>query len=107
MPIDGVGDLPLEGSDRFLLGLAFGNLLLEVGATLGVGLADLADGHHVDGMVELPVAPAGTAGTATRPPEDTSMGAVPLYAANWSRLVNRATSPVNPISEQARTGPIP
>ena len=56
LPIDGVADVTLERPDRLPLGLALGHLLLEVGPALGVGLADLADGHHVDGMVELTVA---------------------------------------------------
>ena len=56
--IDGVGDLALERPDGFPLGLAVGHLLLEVDPALGVLLADLADGHHVDGVVQLAVAPA-------------------------------------------------
>ena len=57
LAIDGVGDVPLERPDRLSLGLAFGHLLLEVGPTVRVRLSDLADGHHVDRMVELAVAP--------------------------------------------------
>jgi hypothetical protein len=56
LSIDGVADLMLEGPDRFPLGLALVYLSLEVDPTLGALLADLADGHHVDGVVELPVA---------------------------------------------------
>ena len=41
------------------------------------------------------------------PPEDTSIGAVPLKAAKWCRLGKRATSPVIPIAVPATTGPTP
>ena len=61
LAIDGVADLSLERPDGFPLGLALGHLLLEVDPTLRVLLADLADGHHVDGVVELAVAPAAEA----------------------------------------------
>src|SRR5664280_1204938 len=56
LPIDGVTDVTLEGADRLPLGLAFRHLPLEVDPALRVLLADLADGHHVDGVVELAVA---------------------------------------------------
>jgi len=55
VPVDRVGDLALQGADGVLLGLARGHLLLQVDPTLGLGLTDLADSHHVDGVVELPV----------------------------------------------------
>src|SRR5262249_3024736 len=42
-----------------------------------------------------------------RPPEDTSTGAVPLYAAKWSRLGNRNTWRTSPITVPAMTGPTP
>jgi hypothetical protein len=58
LPIDGVADVTLERSDRLPLGLPLGHLPLEIGAALRVLLADLADGHHVDGVVELAIAPA-------------------------------------------------
>jgi len=59
MAVDDVGDLPLERPDGFLLGLALSHLLVEVRPPLGVGLSDLANGRHVDGVVELPIAPSG------------------------------------------------
>ena len=56
LAVDGVCDVSLERADCLPLGLALGHLALEVGPTLRVGLADLTDGHHVDGVIELPVA---------------------------------------------------
>jgi hypothetical protein len=55
--IYGVGHVPLERPDGLPLGLLLGHLLLEVDPSFRVLLADLADGHHVDGVVELAVAP--------------------------------------------------
>jgi hypothetical protein len=40
-------------------------------------------------------------------PEDTSIGAVPLQAANRSRLANRVTSVTSPMTVPALTGPMP
>lgn len=40
-------------------------------------------------------------------PEDHSMGAVPLYAANRSAVGNRPMSPVWPIKVAATTSPTP
>jgi hypothetical protein len=48
-----------ERADRVLLGLALGQLALEVRAALGVALADLADGGQVQGVVQPSVAPLG------------------------------------------------
>ena len=42
-----------------------------------------------------------------RPPEDTSMGAVPLKAAKGARVGKRAMSPVTPTTVAATTGPTP
>jgi hypothetical protein len=47
-----------ERADRVLLGLALGQLALEVRAALGVALADLA-GVQVQGVVQPSVAPLG------------------------------------------------
>jgi hypothetical protein len=46
----------LEGPDGLSLGLALSYLPLEVDPALGVLLTNLADGHQMDGVVELPVA---------------------------------------------------
>jgi hypothetical protein len=54
--VDGVADAPLEGAERFLAGLALSQLLVEAGAALAAGVADLGDRGHVDGVVEPPVA---------------------------------------------------
>ncbi len=43
LAVDGVGDVALERAKGLSLGLALGNLAIEVGPTLGVGLADLGD----------------------------------------------------------------
>src|SRR5664280_573077 len=68
LPIDGVADVTLERPDRLALGLPLGRLLLEVDTPLRVLLADLADGHHVDGMVELAVA------SSAQPMDDPAAG---------------------------------
>jgi hypothetical protein len=61
LAVDGVADMTLERPEGFLLGLALGDFAVEVGAALGVGLADLADGGHVDGVVQATVASLGEA----------------------------------------------
>src|SRR5918994_506347 len=53
--LHGVADAPLEGSQRFLLGLPFGELALVVGPA-GRVVADLGNGGHVDGVVQLAIA---------------------------------------------------
>ena len=49
----------LQGAQRLLLGLALEDLALELGPSLGVGIADLGDGDHVQGVVDLAAAPQG------------------------------------------------
>ena len=50
--VNGVGDLTLEGPERFFLGLALGHLALEVDAALGAWVADLRHRRHVQGVVQ-------------------------------------------------------
>jgi hypothetical protein len=80
LPVHGVADAQFERPQRFFLGLSLGYLALELGATLGMVVAQLGYRGDVDGVVEpavaAPVQPAGDP-----PPEDTSMGAVSLYMA--------------------------
>jgi len=52
--VDTVGDSSFQRPDGFLAGLAFGNLLVVVGAALA-GIAELADRSDVDGVVEFSV----------------------------------------------------
>ena len=49
-------NLAFEGSDGFPFGLALGHPADEVAAAGGGLLADLGDGHDVDGVVQFPVA---------------------------------------------------
>ena len=49
--------MALEGAQGFSFGLALDDLAIEVGPTRRVGLADLAYGHHVDGVVEPTMTP--------------------------------------------------
>src|ERR1019366_852142 len=56
LSIHGVRDLTLEGAQRFLGRLAFGHLAIEVLPPFA-RVADLADGDHMDGVVEASVAP--------------------------------------------------
>jgi hypothetical protein len=74
LSVDGVGDAPLEGTHGFFLGLAFGDLAVEERAAWGVGVADLGDG----GDVESCLLPRRDSRWMIRPPEDISMGAVPV-----------------------------
>ncbi len=55
LAVDGVADLALESAQGFLLRLALGDAPVEVGPAVGVGLAKLADGDHVERVVELSV----------------------------------------------------
>jgi hypothetical protein len=59
LPVDGVADLAFERAQGFFLGLALGDLAVEVGATVGVGLADLADRREMQGVVQPSVAALG------------------------------------------------
>jgi hypothetical protein len=59
LPVHGVADLALQRSARFLVRLAVGDLAVEVDTAVGVGLAQLADRGHVDGVVQLAVAAFG------------------------------------------------
>jgi hypothetical protein len=77
---DGVGDLPLQRAQGLFAGLAFGQLLVVVGAAGAAWVADLGDRGHGDGVAGPPVpAPGQPAGL--RWPDDTSIGTVPLSAA--------------------------
>jgi hypothetical protein len=55
-----------------------------------VAVGHLGDSCHVDGMVELAVAPTGETENPV-PPEETSTGAVPLLQAKWSLPVSSST----------------
>jgi hypothetical protein len=57
--VDGVADLALEGPERLLVRLALSYLavVVVVGAAVAVGVADLGDRGHVDGVVDAPVPP--------------------------------------------------
>jgi hypothetical protein len=59
--VHGVADMAFEGSDGFLVGFALLDPPFEVGPAVGVGLAELADGGHVHGVVEVSVAALGEA----------------------------------------------
>jgi hypothetical protein len=55
LPVDGVADAPLEGPQRFLVGLALAQLACVVDPA-GVIVSDLGEGRGVDGVVDLAVA---------------------------------------------------
>ena len=103
--IDGVADAALEGAQRFFAGLPFG-LLAEVVGAPGRVVADLGDGGHVDGVVQLSV-PAGFSRCRLFGPDDASIGAVPLWRAKCPEVGNRRTSPTRPTMIAAVNGPIP
>jgi hypothetical protein len=54
-----VADPALQGAERFFSTFALGDLLVVIGASLTIAMADLGDGSHVDGVVEPPVAAPG------------------------------------------------
>ena len=62
LSVDGVADVSLQRPQRFAFGLPFGDLAVEVDATLALGVADLSDGGHVDRGVQDAVSRAATAG---------------------------------------------
>jgi hypothetical protein len=74
---DGVADPPFEAPERFFVGLALGDLAVIVDAAVAVGVPDLGDRGHVEGVVDAPV-PAQREPVDLAVPEDTSTGAVPL-----------------------------
>jgi hypothetical protein len=55
LPVDGVADAPLEGPQRFLVGLALAQLACVVDPA-GVIVSDRGEGRGVDGVVDLAVA---------------------------------------------------
>lgn len=61
LAVASVGDLALERPEHLHLGLALFDPAVEVDPAGRVGLADLADGRHVDGVVQLAVATLGEA----------------------------------------------
>ena len=75
-PVDDVGELALQRSDRFFGALALGDVAVVVVAA-GAGVAELGDGDDVDRAVQLAVA-ARVQPMPRRSPEDASMGAVAL-----------------------------
>ena len=56
LAIDGVADLSFQRAECFFLGLAVGDLAIDVRAALRVGLADLTDRGEVQRMVEASIA---------------------------------------------------
>jgi hypothetical protein len=104
--VDGVAELAFERAERFFAGLALGDLLLEVGAAVAVGVPDLGERGHVDGVVEAPVA-------AQREPVDLPLAGgdfdrgSAVVGGEASRSPNRDTPPVAPMMAAAMTGPTP
>jgi hypothetical protein len=59
LAVDDVGEAPLEAAQGFFAGLALSPFALVVGPPGGLAVADLGDGHHVDGVVDPPVPGSG------------------------------------------------
>jgi hypothetical protein len=76
LAIKRVADVTLERAQRLSLGFALGDLAIKVGPTLRMGLTDLADRHHVDGVVEATMTPQREP-EEHPPPEECSTGAIP------------------------------
>ena len=55
VPVDSVADSPLQGPECLFRGLALGDLAVVIGAAVAVGVPDLGDCGHGDGVVETPV----------------------------------------------------
>ena len=81
LSVDGVGDAPLEGTHGFFFGFAFGDLALEERAPRGVRVAVWVIAAMWRAWFSCRF-PRRDRRWVIRPPEDTSMGAVPVYAAN-------------------------
>jgi len=82
--VEGVADLPLERPQHLFGGLARGDLLVIVGAAVGVPAADLGDRGLWMAWFSRRF-PRSDSRQMMRLPEDTSAGAVPLQAAKQSR----------------------
>jgi hypothetical protein len=76
VPEDGVGDAPLEAPQRLLTGFALRDLLAVIDPSSSVR-PSLADGDHVQGVVELAVAGQRESLWRTASPLEASTGAVP------------------------------
>ena len=74
---DDVAEPTLERADRFAWGLAFGELAVVVAAAGAVAVADLGDRRAVQRVVQSAVA-APDSRWVIRPPEENSIGAVPV-----------------------------
>src|SRR3954451_8682401 len=59
LSVGGVADVALQRSECFTFRLALGDAPLEADPSFGSGLGDLADGSHVQRVVEVTVAPWG------------------------------------------------
>jgi hypothetical protein len=53
--VDGVADLPLEAAEGIFMGFSRCYFPVVVGAAVAVGVADLGDRGHMDGVVHAPV----------------------------------------------------
>ena len=96
LPVDDVAEVSLQGPDGVLLGLALGQLAFEVGPPVGAAMTDLADGGHVQCVVEATVAPP--RGAVHDPRAGGSFdGGGAVVGGVWSRFANRVMSPVKPI----------
>jgi hypothetical protein len=59
LPVDEVGESTFEAAQRFFRGLALQAFAFVVATAGRVGLADLGHGHHVQRVVQAPVAGSG------------------------------------------------
>jgi len=75
--VDGVADLPLERPERFLVGLALGELAFEVGAAVRGGWRSWQIAAMWMAWLSWR-SPRSETLCTTRPPEENSTGAVPL-----------------------------
>jgi hypothetical protein len=73
---DGIGDAPLEAPQRLLTRLPLRELLAVVGLAPSVR-PGLADGYHVQGVIELAVSGQRESLWRTTSPLEVSTGAVP------------------------------
>jgi hypothetical protein len=75
--VDDVAELAFERAERFLAGLALGDLLLEVGVAVAVGCRIWVTAAMWMAWLRRRL-PRSDSRWIFRPPEDTSIGAVPL-----------------------------
>ncbi len=105
-PPDVIRQTSFQASHGFVAGLAFGDLLVVVGASDAVAHSDLGDSDEMDRRVEAAVPQARETMSTVIPAGDLDWCDASVGSERVSRG-NRDALPVRPISRTAVTGPTP